>query len=74
VSQENQTVRITGVAKDGAAEKAGLMVGDVMMAIDGESMRTPEDARIALFYKNRGDIVAVKLRRGDQEMELKVSL
>jgi S1-C subfamily serine protease len=70
----NQSVRITGLAKDGAAEKAGLRVDDILSSLDGCPVSSIDDVRIALFYKKRGETIKVKARRGDNELEFDVSL
>jgi S1-C subfamily serine protease len=62
------------LTKDGAAEKAGLKVGDTVIAIDGDPVASPEDVRIALFYRKRGEIMRIKVRRGDEEIDLNLSL
>ena len=75
LAEEGSKGSITGLAKDGAAEKSGLKVGDIMIAIDDQPVcLIHEDARIALFYKKRGDVARVKVRRSDQELEFNVSL
>lgn len=74
LSETDKTVRITGLTKDGAAEKAGLKVGDTVIAIDGDPVASPEDVRIALFYRKRGEIMRIKVRRGDEEIDLNLSL
>jgi len=74
LAEKDQRVQVTGLAKDGAAEKSGLKVGDIMIAIDDQPVVDPEDARIALFYKKRGEVARVKVRRSDEELELNVSL
>ena len=74
LTETDKIVRVTGLTKDGAAEKAGLQIGDVVIAIDDDPVIAPEDLRIAVFYKKPGDVTHVKVRRGDEEIEFNVKL
>lgn len=66
--------RIESLKDDGPAAKAGLKPGDIILEFDGKQVRTKEALRIVLFGKSPGDEVKVKVRRGDQELELSVTL
>ena len=72
-------VRIASLAPGGAAEKAGLRKGDVVVAIDAQPIKTVADSRAALWNKTPGERVHVKVRRkgrlgGASEVELDVEL
>ena len=56
--------RIRSLDPAGAAEKAGLKDGDVIVDIDGEPVTKTEDVRIALWKKKPGESVLVHIRRG----------
>ncbi|HKR67045.1 MAG TPA: PDZ domain-containing protein [Thermoanaerobaculia bacterium] len=57
-------VLVESVADDSPADKAGLRVGDVIVAVDGKDMRYSGDVRRALRDKKEGDSVRVDVVRG----------
>lgn len=54
---------IKGIAPGGAAAKAGLKEGDIILAIDGVAISAMEDLQLALFDKKPGDEVKIKIKR-----------
>lgn len=70
----DQRLRITGFAKESAAEKAGLKVDDKLISLDDQRASVIEDVRIALFYKQSGETIKVKAQRGAEELEFDVKL
>lgn len=54
---------VGSVTPGGAAEKAGLKKGEVLVAIDSQTIKTTADVRLALWDKKPGDRVSVKVRR-----------
>ena len=78
LNEQNQTVQVTGFAKDSVAEKAGLEKDDALLSLDGYPVDGIEDIKIALFYKTSGDAIRVKVRRSrlpaDEELEFEVKL
>jgi S1-C subfamily serine protease len=56
------------------SQKAGLQVGDVIMALDGTVIRSVDDVRIDLLYRKKGEIIKVKALRAQTEMEFEVIL
>ncbi|MGJ5139912.1 S1C family serine protease [Bradyrhizobium oligotrophicum] len=78
-------VFVLDVEQDSAAEKAGLIparltrdggfaLGDVVLAIDGQAVESPEDMTRALEYKNPGDRVVLRVLRGGKTVEVRVTL
>ncbi len=67
-------VRVSGVRKDTPAEKAGLLAGDIITALDGQPIRNLEDYSVLLFRHQPGDEVTVTVRRGEQTLDLKAVL
>jgi uncharacterized iron-regulated protein len=51
---------IGAVLPGGGAENAGLKNGDVLTAIDGQSVKTNADVQLALWNKKPGEIVQVE--------------
>jgi S1-C subfamily serine protease len=65
---------ITEVAADSPAAKAGLQDGDVITAIDGDSITSPEAVRAAVQAKQSGDEISVTYTRNGQSNTVKVTL
>jgi hypothetical protein len=57
---------VTGLAKGGSGERAGLMVGDTIRTVNGR------DARLAPIFPNRvpGARYVVRVRRGGEDREV----
>lgn len=45
------------------AAKAGLTKGDIVVTVEGKTMETPDDIKIALLDKKVGDVVKVGIKR-----------
>lgn len=74
-------VKVGTVLKDGPAEKAGVKVGDLIMAVEGEPILGMQSMVVALRTSSReenprkaDDKVKVSLKRGDQVMNLELPL
>jgi S1-C subfamily serine protease len=79
-------VLILGLSPGGGAERAGLVparqdpytggivLGDVIVAIDNEPIADPSDLYRVLDDKRVGDRVQVRVQRGDREMNVEVEL
>jgi serine protease Do len=65
---------IVEVESDSPAEEAGLLVGDVLVSIDGVPVRYGVDFDIALIGKQAGDDVRLALRRDGRLLERKLTL
>ncbi|NTW59948.1 MAG: PDZ domain-containing protein [Nitrospirae bacterium] len=64
---------------DSPAKAAGIRADDVLVSLDGMTVQTINDVRVALFYKDKGDIMKIKVIRkrfllGEKEMEFEVKL
>jgi uncharacterized iron-regulated protein len=60
---EDGDSRIHSLSSGGAGEKAGLRKGDVVVEIDGQTVKKLADMHLALWGKNPGDRVQVSVRR-----------
>jgi len=65
---------ISGVQSDGAGAKAGLKMGDVVVSLDGEPVRTQAEFMVKLAEKQPGDRVKLGYYRGGQLRESTVQL
>ncbi len=67
-------MEIDGTKKDGPAEKAGMMKGDVIIAINGGEIKDIYDYMYRLAELKAGEEVSVTITRGEETLELKLQL
>ena len=67
-------VDVTNVTAGGAADKAGVKVGDVVLKIAGTPINEKTSIRDVLEQRSPGDIVKIALRRGKDELEVVATL
>jgi hypothetical protein len=67
-------VRAEGVVDGSPAQRAGIQPGDVILKIDGKAVANLQEYSNLLRTLQPGQTVAVLLRRGDQDVTLKVTL
>lgn len=69
---QGRALAVVGLAEDGPAAKAGVLVGDVILAVGGSPVRSPSGLRAQLA--DRVDQpVTVRLLRGGQTTELELT-
>ncbi|MDA0160151.1 trypsin-like peptidase domain-containing protein [Solirubrobacter ginsenosidimutans] len=73
-SADSGKVTIAAVSAGGPAASAGLQVGDVLTAVGGKSVATPDDVAAAIQDKHPGESVAVQITRGGSAQTLNVTL
>nr|WP_076345870.1 trypsin-like peptidase domain-containing protein [Alicyclobacillus vulcanalis] len=56
------------------ARAAGLRPGDVIVALNGQTVKTMAELRTALFQIHPGDVAAVRVYRGDKLLALQVKI
>jgi len=62
------------VEADGAAEKAGVLIGDVLLSLDDKPTLEPMDVQAALWGKEAGNTVKTKILRGGELKEIEITL
>lgn len=67
-------VHVNRVVRDGAAEKAGIEVGDVILQVDGKDVRTSNDLQNEIVLRRAGDDVALTIWRNDRKITKTVRL
>ena len=65
---------VAEVAKGSGAEKAGVKVDDVVVAVDGAPIRSMDDLILQIRRKQVGDEVTITVSRGGKETDLKVTV
>lgn len=63
-----------GVVRDGPAERAGMRPGDVIVAIDGHPVSTPDELVVLLRTRQPGDEVTLRYVRDGVEAEVTLTL
>lgn len=71
---EHQGVLITSVAKDGAAEKAGIKVHDILMKLDGEPILGSAEFQRRLLVMKPDQKVSVQRISGGKTDDVIVTL
>lgn len=79
LAEKEEGPTITGFNQHSGAKAAGMKENDVILAVDGQAIKTVDDIRIALLYKKHGGKVQVKARRPiillpDAELDFNVQL
>ena len=67
-------VLVREVAPGGPAEAAGIRPGDIVVGVNGQPVRTPEDLLSALRPTKPGDKARVELVRGDEPVTVTVTI
>jgi len=62
------------VVKGSAAEKAGLKLGDIILAVDGEEINLDNSLSKLIAMKKKGDEIELKVWRDGKETELTAQL
>jgi serine protease DegS len=63
-------VLVTAIMRNGPAENAGLVPGDIMLSIDGKNVRSPDQAIETITELKPGKEVKINILRGWEEQEL----
>jgi S1-C subfamily serine protease len=72
-SQESGLL-LVGIESDSPASRAGLIVGDILVGIDGQTLSSPEDLQAHLDSQMIGKAVSVDVLRGGQKHNVMVSV
>lgn len=73
-SGTNSGVEITRIIRGSAAARTRLRVGDVIVAIDGEPVRTFGELRTVVSRRRAGEEVQVRARRGEHYFDVEFEL
>lgn len=70
----DEGVRISGAVSESTAEEMGLQEGDIITAINGETVTDIESLKAAIASKAIGDDIAVQYLRNGKKMKAKAPL
>ena len=78
LKEASNGVSIVDLPEESVSRKAGIKVGDTLIAFDGALIKDVDDIKIALFYKKSGDTATLRVVRkrfllGDKEIEFVVT-
>lgn len=68
VSSDNKGLRVDGVKKDGPADKAGIVKGDVIVSLDGQAVTNIYDYMARLGKLKPGQVAAAEIMRDGKKM------
>ncbi len=66
--------RVTLVHEGSGARDAGMQVDDVIVKIGGTSIRSTRELMLAIAKLRVGDVVPVRIRRGDDYLQLMITM
>jgi len=66
-NQTEEGVVVSGLVPDGPAASSGMKEGDVILAVDFQSVSTRQDLYCALWRKRAGERVAFSVKRGSKK-------
>ena len=67
------SIRISEVVGGGPAEKGGLKADDVVTKIDGKEVKDLQEFITAVRAHKPGDKISLTVKRGDKDMEIKIT-
>lgn len=70
----SRALLVTMVEKDGPAERAGVIVGDVLVGLAGKECHVTEDVLTVLGSSQAGQTVPIVLMRGERRLEFNIAL
>ncbi|UCH81853.1 MAG: ChaN family lipoprotein [Nitrospiraceae bacterium] len=69
VNMEEMGFEITGFPDHSVSEKSGIKKGDILMTLDDNEIKSINDLKVYLQYKNKGDIIRLKVFRPVKQEE-----
>jgi S1-C subfamily serine protease len=72
--EQESGLLVVGVESDGPAERGGLMMGDLLVALGGQPIRNTDDLRGALGPERVGQSTPVRVIRGGEPREVSVTI
>lgn len=74
IPNRGEALLVCGIVEDGPAAKAGLLVGDVIVALDGHAVASPEDLLDLLAGDRVGKAATVSILRGGTPQDVAVTI
>ena len=74
IEEADAGILVTEITEKGSADKAGLKVDDLLLAMDGTKLDSTRTLFKLLFAKKIGDAVKLEYRRGMEKKEVQLAL
>ena len=74
VEEKDGVLAITGISSNGPAQEAGLEKGDVIQVLNGQPIDNLADLKLALFYCQKDQTIAIRIQRADQVLDKDITL
>jgi len=74
ITEEDRALQVRGVMENSPAQKAGFKKGDCIDKIGDQPINSRADLKRALFYRNAGDRVSIRINRNGNTLDLEVEL
>lgn len=72
--QKGPHIEIEEVDPEGPAGKGGIQAGDILLRVGDFDITTDENLRTAFFYTRPNELVNVRVKRGEEEVELPIKV
>jgi len=67
-------VYVDAIVEDGAADKAGMEAGDVILEVDGMKVQTTSELQEIIGRRTPGDAISIKIDRDGKQQMIKTTL
>jgi serine protease Do len=74
LASASEGVKIIEVKENSAASKAKILVNDLVLSVSGKSVDSVESLQQALQRYKAGEVVAVRIKRGEEEFDVEAKL
>ena len=72
--ENDEAAKIGEVYPNSAASEAGLQPGDIIIKVDGKEIKTFEQLAVTVREHGPGDVLKLRVKRGNEEFEVNVEL
>lgn len=73
-TEAGNSVKVVKVEEGSAAEKAGIIAGDIILKIDGIATKNTDDAREQLKMEETKTKYVLKISRNEKEMDIEIKI
>jgi len=70
----DEALLVAGVSEEGPAAKAGILVGDLILALDGQAITSPDDLLDLLTGDRVGKAATLRILRGNTTTDVSVTV